>query len=148
MSPKLNFVSVFPSSPQRILQEQLSCYLCPPHYLFSAYSSSNLRNMTTTSSRTSIPEDVVNLILHHFDSTDSEPDIGDPSWWARILSSTMNEAQEKFNVKLTKMTVVKVLIDTGRAKCKKDREKDLEDLFRDEEVTERLVIRDPDSSEK
>lgn len=104
--------------------------------------------MTTTSSRTRVPEDVVNLILHHFDSTESEPDLGDPSWWTRILSSTMNEAQEKFNIKLTKMTVVKVLVDARRAKCKEGREKDLEDLFRDEEVTERLVIRDPDSSEK
>src|SRR5450432_968889 len=68
----------------------------PLSTLSSAYSSSNLRNMTTTSSRTRVPEGVVNLVLRHFDSTDSEPDLGDPSWWTRILSSTMNEAQETF----------------------------------------------------
>lgn len=104
--------------------------------------------MTTPPSRPSISKDVVNLIIHHFDSKDSEPDLGDTSWWTRIFSSAVNEAQEKFNVKLTKMTIVRVLIDAGRAGCNKGREKELEDLLRDDEVTERLVIRDLDSSEK
>jgi hypothetical protein len=74
-------------------------------------------------------EYIVDMILRIFNETESKPDVGLTAWWTQLFSTIIKEGQEQFEVKLSKIMIVRILIARNRVGCNKGRKKDLEALF-------------------